>query len=70
MHTYRKTPQGDGNYLYTVGFELADPNVSNWRPIKDFKYESAAAAFCSYLNGGERFEYSGMEITAKGEGKS
>ncbi len=68
MHTYRKTGKDDDT-LYTVGFELPEPKGVYWRPIKDFKYESAAAAFCSYLNGGERFEYSGMEITAKGEGK-
>ena len=54
MHTYRKTPQGDGLYLYVVGFVTSDD--ATWYPLKDFRAEKAACAFTSMLNGGEYYD--------------
>lgn len=53
MHTYRRVSQGEGNYLYVVGFEVANPECSDFRSMKDCATEDEAAAYVSYLNGGD-----------------
>jgi hypothetical protein len=45
MHSYRKSK----NETWTVGFDAG----VGWRAMRDFGTEEAAAAWCSYLNGGE-----------------
>jgi hypothetical protein len=52
MHTYRKTPQGDGRYLYVVGFDACTIQ-DQWTALRDCKDEAEAAAYVSYLNGGD-----------------
>ena len=49
MHTYRQSEQN----LWTVGFEMPNPDTTDWRPMRDFNTESEAAAYVSFLNGGE-----------------
>jgi len=46
MHTYKRSEPG----LFTVGFEQND----GFRAMQDFSSEVAAAAFASWLNGGQR----------------
>jgi hypothetical protein len=51
MHTFDRIKDGDGRYLYVVGwFDRA--NI--WHPLRDCGSASEAAAWVSYLNGGER----------------
>lgn len=57
MHTFRKMPQGEGKYIWTVGYYInrSDPRgfvSSSWNSIEDFTDEKAAAAYVNYLNGG------------------
>jgi hypothetical protein len=56
MHTYRKNGK-DESAVFTVGFELpgTQHGLLNFRPLRDFKKERDAAAYVSYLNGGEFF---------------
>ncbi len=49
MHTYRKSEPG----LWTVGFDVSTPDANDFQPLKDFNTEEGAAAYVSYLNGGE-----------------
>lgn len=49
MHTYRKSEEN----LWTVGFEVFNPDATDFRPIKDFNTEAGAAAYASFLNGGD-----------------
>jgi hypothetical protein len=61
MHTYRKNGK-DEQALYTVGFELpsTESKFKNFRPIKDFDSEREAAAYTSYLNGGNTYILGGQ----------
>lgn len=52
MHTFRKSNEGGGNYIYTVGYYRPGVHVCEWIPIEDFTDEKAAAAYVNYLNGG------------------
>ena len=54
MHTYIKSPQGGGNYLYTVGFDAGATEHADrsFFALRDFATETEAAAFTNYLNGG------------------
>src|SRR5262249_4723971 len=53
MHTYRKSNQGDGIYIYVVGFDGGEnTEVNSWTPIEDFSDEIEAHALVNYLNGG------------------
>ena len=52
MHTYRRSPQGDGNYLYVVGFHSPSEMTNDWTPLEDCKTEKDARALVNYLNGG------------------
>lgn len=55
MHTYRKSSQGQGNYLYTVGFveAHAEPGYNpRFTTLADFTEEWKAACYASFLNGG------------------
>jgi hypothetical protein len=47
MHTYRKLDDD----RFVVGYWNAISG--SWTTIKEFKYEGRAAAYASYLNGGE-----------------
>jgi hypothetical protein len=49
MHTYQRE---DG--YWAVGFELATVHgFRHWRAIRNFPTETLAAAYTSFLNGGE-----------------
>lgn len=55
MHTYIKSRQEGGNYLYTVGTYDAAADTGyrpEFNPLKDFKEEWYAAVFVNFLNGG------------------
>ena len=55
MHTFRKSEPG----LWTVGFWHA---AGQWIPIDDFSNQWEAAAYVSFLNGGERALASGPHV--------
>ena len=65
IHTYR--PCGDGRFsvgLY-IPTEVLRP-VWEWREIKSFLSEEAAAGFVNYLNGGKGEIPTLLEAYAKG----
>lgn len=49
-YVYLGTNQGDGTYLYTVGFYQPD---GKWYPVSDHSLEEDAAKEVHYLNGGD-----------------
>lgn len=49
IHSYRKTPQGGGNYIYTVGLI----SRHQFEPLADFDAQWKAAIYTSFLNGGD-----------------
>ncbi len=49
MHTYREMNKG----VWTVGFEKTVDAAHPFRPMRDFKREVVAAAYTSFLNGGQ-----------------
>jgi hypothetical protein len=49
MHTYH----GSNNGLWYVGYYVQSPSGTEWQPLREFKTENMAAAYVSYLNGGE-----------------
>ena len=51
MHTFDRIKDGDGSYLYVVGW--IDPHAQ-WHPLKDCATAVEAAMWVSYLNGGQR----------------
>lgn len=53
MHTYIRSPQGQGEYIWVVGFRQPSETVNDWTPLKDFNTEIEAAAYVNYLNGGD-----------------
>ena len=52
MHTYRKVPQGKGEYIYTVGFSQPSETTNDWTALEDFNTEREARKLVNYLNGG------------------
>jgi hypothetical protein len=50
MHTYRYEEKD----IWTVGFDACTGDPRDFTPLRDFTTEAEAAAFASYLNGGER----------------
>jgi hypothetical protein len=52
MHTFRKSNEGGGNYIWTVGYYRPLAGNHEWTPIEDFTDEKSAAAYTNYLNGG------------------
>jgi ribosomal protein S16 len=50
-YVYLATPNGDGTYIYTVGFYMPD---ASWYAVSDHSEEEAAAERVHYLNGGEQ----------------
>ncbi len=50
MYVYLESNQGNGFYLFTVGFY--DPS-GNWHPESDHNTREEAAARVHYLNGGK-----------------
>jgi ribosomal protein S16 len=51
-YVYLATPNGDGTYIYTVGFY--QPAAGQWYPVSDHSEEEEAAERVHYLNGGEQ----------------
>jgi len=51
---YRKLPQGNDNYLYTVGYYYVPPrdNRPTWFSDEDFSSIEKARQRVNYLNGG------------------
>lgn len=55
MHTFTKSRQDDGTYLYCVGYWC--PAVYGeepcWEPLRDCSTPDEAAQWVNYLNGGD-----------------
>lgn len=43
----------NGTDVWIVGFDACTGDPRNFTPLRDFPTEAAAAAYVSYLNGGE-----------------
>jgi len=56
MHTFARSRQDDGSYLYTVGYwcPAAYNEGTVFQPLRDCATASEAVRWVSYLNGGER----------------
>ncbi len=55
IHTYRKVAGPPQNF-WQVGMWVRRGNETFWESVKDFNSESMAAAYVSYLNGGDGTE--------------
>jgi hypothetical protein len=56
MHTFSKSRQDNGDYLYTVGYwcPAAYGEETCWQPLRDCASATEAVLWVSFLNGGER----------------
>lgn len=54
MHTYARSQQDDGRYLYVVGYwsPAAYNQEVAWEPLIDCTDERDAMSWVNYLNGG------------------
>jgi hypothetical protein len=55
MHTFTKSRQDNGVYLYVVGYwcpPAYNDSKTTWTPLRDCDDANEAAAWVNYLNGG------------------